>query len=52
MPTPRIILSYRRDDAAGYARALCDELTQRFGADAVFIDVDDINAGQPFGEVI
>lgn len=52
MPSPRIFLSYRRDDAAGYARALCDELAQRFGAEAVFIDVDDIGAGQPFGTVI
>lgn len=52
MPSPRIFLSYRRDDAAGYARALCDGLAQRFGADSVFIDVDDIGAGQPFGTVI
>ena len=52
MPQPQIFISYRRDDAAGYARALNDELTRSFGADRVFIDVDDINAGQPFSEVI
>jgi hypothetical protein len=48
----QIFISYRRDDAAGYARAVYDELAQRFGADRVFIDVDDIDAGLPFGEVI
>ena len=52
MGQPRIFLSYRRDDAAGYARAVGNELVHRFGADAVFIDVDDIHAGQPFSEVI
>jgi len=52
MPQPQIFVSYRRDDAAGYARAVNDELVRRFGAERVFIDVDDINAGQPFSEII
>ena len=52
MPHPQIFISYRRDDAAGYARAVNDELARCFGADRVFIDVDDINAGQPFSEII
>ena len=52
MRQAHIFISYRRDDAAGYARAVYDELTRRFGAERVFIDVDDINAGQPFSEVI
>ena len=52
MDAPRIFISYRRDDAAGYARAVNDELVRRFGADRVFIDVDDIHAGQPFSDVI
>ena len=52
MPQSQIFISYRRDDAAGYARAVNDELSRRFGAERVFIDVDDINAGQPFSEVI
>jgi len=52
MAQPRIFISYRRDDAAGYARAVNDALVRRFGADAVFIDVDDIHAGQPFSDVI
>src|SRR6187401_953727 len=52
MQQPQIFISYRRDDAAGYARAINDELARSFGAERVFIDVDDINAGQPFSEVI
>ena len=52
MPQPQIFISYRRDDSAGYARAVNDELVRCFGAERVFIDVDDINAGQPFSEVI
>lgn len=52
-PEPRradaqVFLSYRRDDTAGYARALNDLLAREFGADRVFIDVDDIGAGQAF----
>ena len=48
----QIFISYRRDDAAGYARAVNDELGRCFGAERVFIDVDDITAGQPFSEII
>ena len=52
MRAAQIFISYRRDDTAGYARAIADELGRHFGADRVFIDVDDINAGLPFSEVI
>lgn len=52
MRSAQVFISYRRDDAAGYARAIGDELATHFGADRVFIDVDDIRAGQRFGEVI
>jgi len=48
----QLFISYRRDDTAGYARALNELLAQQFGADRVFIDVDDIHAGQPFDQVI
>ncbi len=48
----QVFISYRRDDTAGYARALYDELAQQLGADRVFIDVDDIQPGQPFAQVI
>lgn len=52
MQQPQIFISYRRDDAAGYARAVNDELVRCFGAGHVFIDVDDIDPGHPFSEVI
>lgn len=52
MPQAQIFISYRRDDAAGYARAVYDELARHFGAERVFMDVDDIDAGLPFAEVI
>ncbi|WP_425257674.1 toll/interleukin-1 receptor domain-containing protein [Rubrivivax sp. RP6-9] len=52
MEAVRIFISYRRDDAAGYARAVYDALAQRFGAAQVFMDVDDIPAGQAFDAVI
>jgi len=52
MPEPQIFISYRRDDAAGYARAIGDALGREFGPERVFIDVDDIGAGQCFDEVI
>lgn len=48
----RIFLSYRRDDAAGHAGRLYDTLADRFGAERVFIDVDDISLGSRFGDAI
>ena len=52
MRPAQVFISYRRDDTAGYARAICDELATHLGADRVFIDVDDIQPGQPFEQVI
>jgi hypothetical protein len=57
MPTPaadpaQLFISYRRDDSAGYARALHEALAQAYGHERVFIDVDDIAAGQRFADVI
>ena len=52
MPTAQIFISYRRDDSAGYARAVHEALVRQFGAERVFIDVEDIGAGLPFDEVI
>jgi len=52
MRSPQVFISYRRDDAAGYARAVYAELAREFGAERVFIDVDDIAAGQTFDTVI
>lgn len=47
-----IFVSYRRDDAAGHAGRLVDRLTARFGADGVFMDVQDIAPGDKFAASI
>ncbi len=52
MPQATFFISYRREDTAGYARSVCDALAREFGAERVFMDVDDIAMGQPFSEVI
>jgi predicted ATPase/class 3 adenylate cyclase len=44
----KIFISYRRDDAAGYAGWLSGLLKQHFGGDNVFIDVESIAAGEDF----
>lgn len=43
-----IFISYRREDSAPYAGRLCDRLGTEFGADHVFMDVDDIPPGADF----
>lgn len=43
-----IFISYRREDSAPYAGRLYDRLCARFGADQVFMDVDDIPPGADF----
>jgi hypothetical protein len=44
----RIFISYRRDDAPGDARGICDSLSRKFGKSNVFMDVDNLLAGQRF----
>ena len=41
-------ISYRREDSAGYAGRLHEELVQRLGTNMVFRDADTIRAGQDF----
>ena len=48
----RIFISYRRADSAGYAGRIYDRLTAHFGKDAVFMDVDTIEAGLDFVVVL
>jgi hypothetical protein len=48
----RIFISYRRDDSAGYAGRLYDRLGQHFGSENIFIDIDTIEPGVDFVEVI
>jgi hypothetical protein len=52
MGTGRIFISYRRDDSAGYARAIYEQLVKRFSKDRIFMDVDSIEPGLPFDQVI
>ena len=47
-----IFLSYRHEDAAPYARLLQFQLTQRFPDERVFVDLDSIEAGRDFVEII
>ena len=47
-----IFLSYRREDAAPYARLLQYQLSERFPDARVFMDLDSIEAGLDFAEVI
>jgi hypothetical protein len=48
----KIFISYRREDTAGYAGRLKDALSQHFGEDRVFMDVDSIGYGADFVEVV
>lgn len=50
MPGDRstIILSYRREDSAGVTGRIFDRLSQEFGTDRVFMDIDSMPAGVDF----
>lgn len=49
---PGIFISYRREDASASAGRIYDHLVSRFGRDAVFMDVDGIEPGMDFHEVL
>jgi len=49
---PSIFLSYRRVDTGGHTGRLSDALDAKFGRDAVFHDIQSIEAGNRFDEVI
>jgi hypothetical protein len=49
---PVIFLSYRREDAAGYAGRLRESLEERLGEGRVFRDVDTLEPGQDFVQAI
>ena len=44
----KIFISYRRDDAPGDARGVRDRLVSTFGKANVFMDIDNLLAGQRF----
>ena len=49
---PRVFISYRREDAQAFARGLYNELSRRYGDENVFRDIDAIQAGARFTDVI
>lgn len=49
---PKIFISYRRDDSQIIAHRIYDELAKVFGAEQVFIDVDDIPPGEDFRDFL
>jgi len=48
----RILISYRRDDSSAHAGRIYDRLVSSFGADSVFMDIDNIEPGEDFVEVL
>ena len=48
----KLFINYRREDTAPYAGRLYDRLVAHFGADQVFMDIDKIEPGEDFVEVI
>jgi hypothetical protein len=51
-PSGGIFISYRRQDASHLAGRLYDRLADRFGDGQIFMDVDTIELGRDFAEVI
>lgn len=49
---PRVFISYRRGDSASATGRLFDHLSEQFGKECVFRDVDDIPPGADFAKVI
>jgi formylglycine-generating enzyme required for sulfatase activity len=47
-----IFVSYRRDDSAGHVGRLCDGLSAHFGAEQIFMDIDHIEPGEDFVQVV
>ena len=47
-----VFICYRRGDTAGFAGRIYDRLARRLGRDNVFIDVDNIQPGFDFVEVL
>ena len=44
----KIFLSYRRQDSAGISGRIYDRLVKRFGAKAIFMDIDSVPSGVDF----
>jgi hypothetical protein len=50
--TPKIFISYRRDESTGYAGRIHEGLARVYGTDSVFMDMDDIDPGADFVRAI
>ena len=50
--TGGIFISYRREDSGPYAGRLHDHLVQHFGRERIFMDLDTLEPGQDFIDVI
>jgi formylglycine-generating enzyme required for sulfatase activity len=48
----RIFISYRRDDTAGDARSVYQRMQRTFGSRRLFMDVDSIQRGRDFHDVL
>ena len=48
----KIVISYRRSDSDVFAGRLRDKIADRYGADAVFMDIDNIPFGRDFRQHI
>src|SRR5476651_1275904 len=48
----RASISCRREDTGGYAGGLFDRLTEVFGKDSAFMDIDSLAPGQDFADGI
>ncbi len=51
-PGLSIFVCYRREDSAGFARALKTVLGDRYGKDHVFMDLDNIEPGELWEDVV
>ncbi len=49
---PRIFISYRRDDSAGFAGRIYEHLSEHFGEKQLFMDISAIAPGDDFVKVI
>ena len=52
MSTPKVFISYRREDCQGTAGHLHEKLEGHFGSENVFFDVDSIPIGRNFVEYL
>jgi len=48
----KVFISYRRDDSAGHAGRVHDQLKREFGSELLFMDVDAIPLGRNFIKVL